>query len=196
MQSPSARYEINALTNTYVRLVDAALIEYQEGCLQLREFWSTHTSVNLGAMHRSVSHFESCIFNTNRAINCFRRLRGDRLHDPIAVALRSERVTFAADVVADRVREMRNEIHHLEDFVLSGQVIEGQNSALRAEGLEVAHPSEAGQTIKTIDHLVIGSHQITFRELVQWLTEMTDVVARLVEALPKTAEPPSAPNAA
>lgn len=181
---PSSRYEINVLANTYVRLVDAALVEYEDGCHCLRQFWSSDGAVDLGAMHRSVSHFESCISSMNRAINCFRRLRGDRQGDPIALALKAGRVAFAADAIADRVRGMRNEIHHLENSVLSGLLKPGQSSALRAEGLEVAHPTETNQTIKTIDHLVIGSHQITFRELVEWLTEMSEVVVRIVEVSP------------
>lgn len=130
VQSPSARYEINALANTYVRLVNAAVVEYEEGAKRLQEFWSSHSAVNLGAMHRSISHFESCIFNMNRATNCFRRLRGDRFHDPIAVALRQRRAVFAQDAVADNIREMRNEIHHLEDSVMNGLVVEGHNFAL------------------------------------------------------------------
>ena len=120
----------------------------------------------------------------NRATNCFRRLRGDRLHDPIAQALRKQRFAFSTNDVADRIREMRNKIHHLEDSVLRGQIAEGQSSALQPVGPEVPHPTEEGQTIMTIDHLVIGSNQIAFRELVQWLSEMIEAVANLVETLP------------
>ena len=184
----SSRFEINVLTTTYVRLVSAAVVEYEEGSKRLQEFWSTHSAVNLGAMHRSTSHFESCIFNMNRSINCYRRLRGDKLHDPIAVALRKEKVAFAQDKCADRIREMRNEIHHLEDSLLSEQITEGQNTALRADGPETPHPSEAHQTIKTIDRLVIGSHEIMFHDLVQWLIEMISVVEYFVI-------PPSSPPA-
>jgi len=78
---------------------------------------------------------------------------------------------------------MRNEILHLEESVLNGKVLEGQSFALRPDGSEIPHPSEANQTIKTIDRLVIGSHEIKFRDLVIWLTEMMHVVARIVEAL-------------
>lgn len=184
--STSSRFEINALITTYVRLVSAAALEYEEGSRLLQEFWSTHSAVNLGAMHRSTSHFESCIFNMNRAINCYRRLRGDKLHDPIAVALRKTKVAFAHDTYADRIREMRNEIHHLEDSLLSEQITEGQNTALWADGPETPHSSEANQTTKTIDRLVIGSHEIIFHDLVQGLTEMISVVEHFVI-------PPSSP---
>lgn len=195
IKSPSIRYEINALANTYVRLVNAALVEYEEGGKRLRAFWATHTSFNLGAMNRSTSHFESCIFNANRATNCFRRLRGDRLYDPIALALRQHNFSFPQDAIADRIREMRNEIYHLEDLVLDGRILQGQSFALRADGPEVPHPTEANQTVKTIDRLLIGSHEILFRDLVQWLIEMTDAVSKMAEVLPSSSLPPAKPNA-
>jgi hypothetical protein len=195
ISSASTRYEINALASTYIRLVSAALVEYEEGSKRLRDFWATHTSFNLSAMHRSISHFESCIFNANRATNCFRRLRGDRLHDPIALALRQQKFSFSQDAIADRIREMRNEIHHLEDSVLDGQITQGQNFALRPDGPEVPHPTEENQTVKTIDRLVIGPHEILFRELVQWLKEMTDAVSKIAEVLPSSSPPPETPNA-
>ena len=97
IQSPSSRYQINALTSTYVRLVEAALIEYRSGTMRLKEFWKTHSSVNLGAMHRSMCHFETCISNMNRATNCFRRLKRDRLQDPLAVSLNIEKAQFVGD---------------------------------------------------------------------------------------------------
>jgi hypothetical protein len=113
----------------------------------------------------------------------------------MAVALRQVKVAFAQDAYADRIREMRNEIHHLEDSLLSGQISEGQNTALRADGPETPHPSEENQTNMTIDRLVIGSQEILFRDLVQWLTEMISVVERLVLAPLNTSSAPPAPNA-
>lgn len=190
----STRYEINALASTYIRLVSAGLVEYEEGSKRLRDFWATHTSFNLGAMHRSISHFESCIFNLNRATNCFRRLRGDRLHDSVAVALRQQKFCFSQDEIADRIREMRNEIIHLENSVLDGQIAQGHSFTLRPDGPEVPHPTEENQTLKTIDRLVIGAHEILFRELAQWLQEMADAVARITEALPCPPHPKE-PNA-
>lgn len=184
--SASTRFEINALTSTYVRLVSAALVEYEEGSKCLREFWSTNTSVNLSAMNRSISHFESCIFNANRAINCFRRLRGDRMRDPIALAFRQQKFLFSRDAIADRIREMRNEILHLEDSVFDGLITQGQDFALKADGPEVPHPTEINQTVKTIDRLVIGNHEILFSELVQWLEEMTVAVSMITEVLPNS----------
>ena len=70
INSISTNYQVNALATTYVRLVEAALTEYRLGQVVPKEFWNTHTSLNLGAMHRSISHFENCLFDMNRTINC------------------------------------------------------------------------------------------------------------------------------
>src|SRR5438445_7819032 len=74
-RSISDEYTINSLVSTYVRLVDSALSEYRLGDVQLRDFWDTHTSIKLSAMHKSISHYETCITNMHRAIRCFTRLR-------------------------------------------------------------------------------------------------------------------------
>lgn len=186
IQSPSGRYQINALVSTYVRLVEAALIEYQYGAAKLKEFWGTHSSLNLGAMHRSISHFETCISNMYRATNCFRRLRRDRGQDPLSIELNSEKVRFASDAVADRFRLIRNEIHHLEELVMDGQIGDGQSFALRPDGPEIPHPTESHQTVKTIDRLVIGAREVKFSELATWLTEMATVVVRIADFLPNS----------
>ncbi|HEY8707231.1 MAG TPA: hypothetical protein VIM34_04460 [Burkholderiaceae bacterium] len=52
INSISTNYQINALATTYVRLVEAALTAYRLGQAMLEEFWNTHTSLNLSAMHR------------------------------------------------------------------------------------------------------------------------------------------------
>jgi hypothetical protein len=93
--SVSQRYQVNALASKYVRLVAAAIVEYNMGVEKLREFWGTHTSLNLGAMQRSGSHFEACLGNMYRATNCFRKL--PRSHDALAVAINIDRPAFATD---------------------------------------------------------------------------------------------------
>lgn len=186
IQSPSERYQINALTNTYVRLVEAALIEYRAGSDSIRAFWGANSNLNLSAMHRSVSHFETCISNIYRATNCYRRLRRDRSQDPLSKGLSAEKANFASDSVADRFRVIRNEIHHLEEMVVDGRIADGQPFALKPDGPELPHPTVSNQTIKTIDRLVIGAREIKFSELVALLKEMASIVLRITELLPNT----------
>lgn len=189
IQTISTRYQINALTSTYVRLVDAAITEYNLGIVKLREFWNTHTSFNLGAMHRSMSHFESCLSNMYRATNCFRKLRRHRDQDPLSVALNADKPSFASDAIADRFRLMRHEVHHLEELVLDGRLQEGQSFALRPDGSETPHPTEANQTIKTVDRLTIGTREVSFDELATWLREMARVAEKIAEFGPNSFSP-------
>lgn len=189
IQSPSEKYQVNALTSTYIRLVEAALFEYSSGISKLKEFYGTNSSINISALHRSVSHFEACISNMHRAINCFRRLRRDRDKDPLAMHLNAEKSNFAAEAVAKKLRDMRNEIHHLDEMVLDGRVSNGQPFALGASGRETAHPSEPNQTIKTIDRICIGSKEIKFQELHTWLTEMAGFAQKITDFLPNSKQP-------
>ena len=179
IQTVSSNYQINALASTYVRLVEAALVEYRLGTEKLREFWGTHTSVNLGAAHRAVSHFESCLSDMYRATNCYRRLSRHRNQDPLSVSLNEEKPKFATDAVADRFRLMRHEIHHLEELVIDGRLQEGQPFALKPDGPEMPHPTEESQTIKSVDRLVIGEREITFAELAELLREMGRFAERI-----------------
>ena len=176
----SPNFQISALTTTYVRLVEAALVEYRLGQTKLKEYWNTHTSVNLSAMHRSVSHFESCLSDMHRAINCFTRLRRHKdLPHGLGLVLNTERPRFVTDQVSDQLRALRNKIHHLDDMIMDGRLQQGQSIALRPDGLEVTHPTEPNQTNKTIDRLVIAQRELKFADLAAWLVEM----ARLAEKI-------------
>jgi hypothetical protein len=165
------------------------LTEYNLGTVKLREFWNTHTSFNLGAMHRSMSHFESCLSNMYRATNCYRKLRRNRDQDPLSVALNIDKPSFATDTIADRFRLMRHEIHHLEELVMDGRLQEGQPFALKPDGPETPHPTEAHQTIKTVDRLVIGAREVHFVELATWLREMARVAEKIAEFVPSSSQP-------
>ena len=173
ISSVSQNFQINALTTTYVRLVEAALVEYRFGQDKLKEYWNTHTSINLSAMHRAVSHFESCLSDMHRAISCFTRLRRHKdLPGSLRQVLSAEKPRFVADHVSDQLRAFRNEIHHLDELVMDGRLQQGQSIALRPDGPEVPHPTEPNQTNKTIDRLVIAQRELKFADLSAWLTEM------------------------
>ncbi len=77
--SISSNPRVNALATTYVRLVEAALIEYRLAEAPLKEFWEESSSIKISAMHKSVAHFEACITNMHRAIRCFTWLRNNEM---------------------------------------------------------------------------------------------------------------------
>ena len=185
--SPSQDRDVNALASTYMRLVEAAIIEYRLASAALRQVWSDHSSVQLRAMHRSISHFESCITDMHRAIATYRRLRNHRTRDPLSVHLAQAKPAFNSDKVATQLRNARDSVHHLEDKLKDGEVADGSPIALAPSGPEVPHPSEAGQTIKTFDRLTIGGHELTFADLAAWLTEMEGVAIRIAQFDPRQA---------
>jgi hypothetical protein len=161
----SKHYQVNALTTMYVRLVEAALVEYSLGHSMIKEFWSTHTAIALGAMHRSVSHFESCLSNMHRAQKCFTRLRRHPDLGELSQALNEPRPEFIHARIADQLRSIRNEVHHTEEMLMDGRVAEGMPLMLRADGPETPHPTEANQTNKSIDRLIVGGRELLFFDL-------------------------------
>lgn len=171
--SVSNSYQVNALASTYIRLVEAALVEYRMAQPRLQEFWDEHHSLKLSAMHRAISHFETCLTDMHRAIACFIRLRRHRkLPDGLKASLNLEKPGFIADRVFDRLREIRHAIHHLEERVVKGEIEEGEAFVLSPDGPETPHATEPNQTVKRIDRLKIGSSEILFTELAGWLLEL------------------------
>lgn len=166
-------FQLRALAVTYVRLVEAALVEYRLGESKLKEFWNTHDSFNISAMNRSVSHFESCLSNMHRAIICFTRFRRHiSLPEDLKKLLNEQKPNFISSKISDQVRNIRNDIHHLEQLVMKGEVQQGQSISLAPNGPEVIHPTEPNQTIKTIDRLVIAERELLFQDIAAWLKEM------------------------
>jgi hypothetical protein len=160
---------VNALAGTYVRLVEAALVEYRLGASNLQESWNTG---GLNAIQRCVAHFESCLLDMHRAVNFYRRLRRHRGRDPLTLALNAEKPRFAREIEARKLRHMRDEIHHLDEILVNGKLKPGQPIALRPDGLERVHPTELNQTIKSIDRLIIGRRVLLFADLAALLREM------------------------
>ncbi len=166
-------FKLRALATTYVRLVEAALVEYRLGESKLKEFWNTHDSFNIGAMNRSISHFESCLSNMHRAIICFTRFRRHiDLPENLRNLLKEQKPHFISSKISDQIRNIRNDIHHLEQLVMKGEVQQGQSISLAPDGPESVHPTEPNQTIKTIDRLVIAERELLFQDLSTWLKEM------------------------
>ena len=188
--SPSQNQHINALASTYMRLAEAAIMEYDLGCRALRQVWADDTSLGLRAMHRSISHFESCVSDMHRAISAYRRLRRHKAMDPLSLYLAKCKPAFATDAIASQIRIVRDAIHHLEEMVVEDRIPYGQPIALRPNGVELAHPSEEGQTVKTFDRLEIGANQLSFHSIATWLEEISTVAAKIAEYEPNQAQTP------
>jgi len=178
----STDYRVNSLVSTYVRLVEASLIEYRLAHVRLGEFWKTHDSINIGAMNKAISHFEACILNMHRAIRCFVRLRrSPYAPQELKDLLRKDKPSFVADKITDRLANVRDAIHHFDEMILKEEFPEGAPIALKPDGPESLIADENGQSLKIIDRLMIGKMEITFSELAEWLVEMshyTEIICR------------------
>ena len=183
--SPSQNRQVNALASTYMRLVEAAIVEYGLGSEALRQVWADQSLLGLRAMHRSISHFESCLSDMHRAIAAYRRLRNHPDRDPLSLYLTDVKPAFISDKIAFQVRNMRDAVHHSEEMMVNGEAAEGQPIALKPDGDDVPHPTEVGQTIKTFDRLAIGKHLLKFSDIADWLTEMSVVAAKVAQFDPR-----------
>jgi hypothetical protein len=182
----SPNLQVRALCTTYMRLVEAALLEYAMGHEALLQFWNTHTSIALGAMHQSISHFEHCLSDTHRARKIFSRLRRHREAGDLGRLLNNPHPNFTRSEFGNKLRDIRNEIHHTEEVLMDGRLGEGDPLMLRANGPEMPHPTEANQTNKLIDRLVVGSRELLFSELSEALNEMGQYCEKISNLVPSS----------
>jgi hypothetical protein len=165
-------YQSHAITTTYVRCVEAALSDYSLARALTLEFWDVSTGFKYGAINAATSHFESCLTNMHRAVRCMIALhsRTDLPSDFKALIL--PKPTFTKGVIEHRIRTIRAMVQHMERKILDGEVPENTPFFLKPDGPEVPVAGDPGQTIKTIDRLVIGSADVLLGDLCDWLSEM------------------------
>ena len=175
----------NALVDTYIRLVEAAILAYQLGEKALREFWNNHGGLSLSALNRSVSHFEACTTDMHRAIRCLKRLRGSAaIPQPVKALAFQGRPKFLSDAVAGRIMGIRDTLYHFEEKVFNGDLPQGSKTVLSADGPEIPDDNDPSQTIKVIDRITIGSLAVQFSELAVWLEEMGDYAQQITDSMP------------
>ena len=181
----TASPQVQALANNYMRLTESSVIEYRAGRESVLEYWNSHNSVAIGAIHRASSHFETCVTNMHRAVNFLRQLRRQRDLPPrLGQILQVDRPMIVRDTVSGQLRRFRDAIHHVDEMIVDGRYESGQPAALLPGGLEIAHPAEENQTIKTIDRISIGSQELRLPLISEWLTEMHGIASQLAEYFP------------
>jgi hypothetical protein len=179
----SSDAKVNAWATSFVRLVDAAFAEYALAHAKVREFWGS-PRLDLRAMHRAISHFESCLADTQIAIRCYTQLRNSPdLPVSISAKVRAVRPVFAKDAAADQVRVLRNAVQHIYDNL--NNIPTGTPFVLSVTG--PVHPSttEPGQEVKVLDRLCVGTIELLLSDLHTWLYEMAGQIAHLNTVYPK-----------
>lgn len=174
-------YQVTAILSTYIRLVEAAFIQYKEARRLILKVWSNHSAIEIGAANHSATNFENCITSMHRSVLCMQKIRGIRAVPDDIKALFPKRPVFAIDTVANRLRDIRNTIQHLDDQVLNGTIPSGAPFTFLATGPEspVLESDQPGQTLKVIDRLAIGSNELLFSDIFNWLKEMGDCAEKI-----------------
>ena len=165
-------YKVRAIITSYVRLVEAAMTEYCQARSLIHAVWNDNLSTRLGDHNRAVANFEACLTNMHRAVRFMIQIR--RRID-IPKDLKSQilpKPQFTEARISDRIRNVRDAIHHLDEKIIDGSLSENTPFALQATGPETPIPDEPGQTLKAIDRLKIGRLEIKLMELHKWLVEM------------------------
>jgi hypothetical protein len=174
-------YQIHAITTTYVRLVEAAMEDYRQARLRVHAVWIHRdpSSIPIGANNMASAYFEACLTNMHRAVRCMIKIRSRHDVPKDLKSLIPKKPLFTKGQVADRIRDVRDAVQHLEEKVLDGTMPEKTPFMIQAVGTETPVPEEPGQTLKTIDRLQIGNHKIKFSELCAWLMEMGECADKI-----------------
>ena len=142
------------LTNG-VRLLDAAIGDYQLGRSEVLKFHAREPSeFAIGHIMRATTHFESCIWHLDRFIKHARALRGQKNAESELKELIPKDLSFFAGS-PHATTKVRNMISHLDEKLLRGELPQGTKIVLA--------PLKDG--------LSISSHEISWQQLVGWLTQ-------------------------
>lgn len=149
-------HEAYGLTMNYIRLVDAAIREYESGRGLLSRFEETTRSTGLNLMLGACSHFEFCIDALRRSVN---HLKGIRAHPDVPRSMKTllpKNLEVLTGTVEGQITGMRHAIQHLEERMGKGEIVRGQPLCLIPEE----------------DGLALGDRKIHFRDLAGWLQEL------------------------
>lgn len=143
------------LTNA-IRLLDAAIGDYQLGRAEVMKFRSRDPSeFAMSYVMRATTHFESCIWHFERFIKHARALRSLKSAEMELRELIPKRLSFFAHDSEHTITQLRHTLAHLEGAALRGELPEGTIIALL--------PLEDG--------LIISSHKISWQQLAEWMYE-------------------------
>lgn len=172
-------YRDNAVLENLTRLVQHAALDYRLGKEATLKYWTDHSTLQISAILRASTHFETCVTNVHRAIGYLNVIRRQRN----VLARSKERLPRKLDVyrpgLQKRIRFFRDAIQHQEERVLNGRIGEGEPFFPVANGDEV--PVE-NNSLKTIDRIELGPERIGFRELANCIRELRVCTEALIAA--------------
>jgi hypothetical protein len=156
--------EAYGLVMNFIRLVDLAIFEYENGRIALCQFATPSNATLIGLFIKASAHFEVCVSTLIRSMNHLMKMRGERkisqpLKDLLPRTLRGRKV----ERVRDEVKVLRDAIQHLEEKILKGETPTGKPIALM--------PCE--------DCIELGGYKISYSHLAEWLRELHGCARKL-----------------
>jgi len=150
------------IADGYVRLVEKAVLEYQEARTKHIAFTANGF---LDDLHRAQDHFESCVQSVHRAILYLERLRslGYRKADGESFIPRPRDLEVLRDHVKTRVREMRDAAEHLDNDILDGKLSESTTVGIHLGW----------------DKASLGELQLSFADVARWIEQLHELAAPL-----------------
>lgn len=156
--------EVKALWKNYIRLIDQILWEYNAARESLQYFIDqTEFSIgHLGYLFRAVAHMETLLNTMRRAIKFARRIRN------VERCFKFKKLSVLKDDVGKRIIKIRNDIEHLEDAILNGEITEESATTMKVES----------------DRIELLNNVILYADLANWITELHSLSIQLVDYHP------------
>jgi len=154
-----------ALVVNFIRLVDLARDEYQNGRARVYDFWNPEKGRALAGMARASGHFESCVSTLQRAIRYLEIIRGYPSFPKSVKDLVPDSLQVLQDETKRKIRKLRNAIQHLEGEIKRGAVKKG-DALFLAPGQE---------------RVELGCHYILYSDLAKWISESHECSSKLCD---------------
>jgi len=150
------------LADGFVRLVEKALLEYQEA--RARQIAFTAQG-DFDDWFRAQDHFESCVQSLHRGIVYLERLRslGCRRSDGEPFIPRPRDLEVLRDSVKTQVRDMRDAVEHLDKDILDGNLSESATVGIHLQ----------------FEKATLGSLQLRYAEVARWIEQLHEFAALL-----------------
>jgi len=154
-------YAQYALVMNYIRLVDLAVAEYQEGRELALRYWEPGQS--LGAMIRASGYFEACLSNVKRSLNHLKVIRSYKDFPPELKGRLPRQLKVLRGSAEKQITAIRDAIQHLERDIQNLDVKQDNPICLMLE----------------FEQLMLGNYSISYQELSEWLKELHQCATKI-----------------
>jgi hypothetical protein len=157
---PSGR--ARQIADGYVRLVEKAILEYQEARAKLLAFLADGTA---DYEYRAQDHYESCLQTLHRAIVFLDRLRqfGYKRGDGTPFIPRARELEVLRDTVKNQVRDMRDAVEHLDNDILDGRLPEDVRVGIHLRW----------------DKASLGKLELQYADVARWIAQLHEYAGLL-----------------